>query len=421
MMNATGQKGKFTRKRGAAMGAALVFAAGLGPGVWLGSYAALLMLARFTGGPADQGWMPPAAVLCGALTGAVCSAAFGLTVGSSAGAACAVGAERLRRALRSRDEDRLRRRRRAIVLPQPGMAAGVRAEILARTSFLDGLRGSLHSVVVVGSAAHGAADAGSDRDIVLICRRTGYAAVQEAVFEHAVATAERRAADGELDITVLLPADAKRLFRLSSPFAFALRHGDVLHDDGFLRGLTAGWAGTAPGREYCFAALYERIVIAYYGSFSAAERAARASGCSLACCSARRECAGLAPAGMPGRVIVRMLYVTLPARGAVPLSKTDLVAFVRQFYGEESALTAEQSIRTGRNGGGPYRYEDHVRFRRLAGVLFREILGIVGGAYSVRGLLADAASIVQGRYGQVRDRTLRSCVQTGVAAGSGRS
>lgn len=398
------------RKRGAVIGVILFLMAGLGPGIWLGSYAALMLLAHLTGGTAVPGGLTNAAIAAGVLTGAVCAGAISITGGSLAGAALASGAALLRRSLRAWDEDRARRRKCVTVLPRAGLAADTESEIRARSSFLDGFRGSLHSVVVVGSAAHGALDAGSDYDLVLICRKTGFTAVQNAVFEQEISDA-LRCWGRMMEYTLLLPVDARRLFRQASPFAYALRHGAVLYDDGFLCGLTAGRYDPSPGRKFCLTALYENIVIAYYGSFCAAEKDARTKGCSSACCRERPICPGLSPAELPAKVIMRMLYVTLPARGAMPLNKGDVVAFARRIYGEESAKVVVRAVALGRSGGESYRYSDHVRFKRLAGALFREILDIVGNTSSVRGLLADAASIVQGRYGQVKDRTLRACVR----------
>ena len=408
------------RKRGAVIGAVLFLAAALGPGISLGSYAALILLSHLTGGAVEPGGWTTAMIAAGALTGAVSAGAIGITAGSLTGAAAASGAGRLRSSLRSWDEDRVRRRKPVTVLPQGGMAADIEADVRSRITFLDGLRGSLRSIVVVGSAAHGWLDERSDRDVVLICRKEDLAAVQNALFEQELSDGMLRR-ECRMEYTLLQQSDACRLFRQASPFAYALRYGAVLHDDGFLRGLLAGSSSPAPGRKYCFSALYENILVPYYGSFRAAERDARAKGCTADCCGGRPDCPGLLPADMPATVIMRMLYVTLPVRGYIPLSKRDVILFVRRVYGTESTEIAERAASLSRNGGEPYRYDDHVRFRRLAGSLFREILSIVGSTGAVRGLLADAASIVQGRYGQVKDPALRACVRVGAGTGRGRT
>ena len=213
-----------------------------------------------------------------------------------------------------------------------------------------------------------------------------------------------------MEYTLLRPAETRRLFLEASPFAYALRYGAVLQDDGFLTGLAAGSYPQAPGRTYLLRALYETILVPYYGSFRALQQSARKNRCSLVCCESRTDCPGLTPADTAARVILRMLYATLPARGYMPLTKRDVVVLTRRVYGDESAAAVQKAVELCRLAMPSVRYVDLVRFKRFAGARFREILATIGSTPALQSLLADGARMVQGRYGQVRDRNLRRCV-----------
>lgn len=406
----TGQALRTGGRRGAVLGTLFFLALGLAPAISLGSYGALIFLAHLTGHPAETGVPAKIAVAAGAAVGAVSAAAMSLLAGSVAGRAVASVLSSIKEALKTLREERDRDRTGLAFLPRRPMAARTEADIRSRLAFLSGCRDAIHSIVVVGSAAHDDLAQGSDYDVVLICGEKGIALVQDAVFEQSVA--DRLCGQGRtVEYTLQRPSDVRQLFRMASPFGFAIRRGAVLFDDGCLRGLAAEPHRAAPGRKFFYTALSERILVPYYGSFRALAKSARKLGCSIACCSGRPDCPGLSPADMPATVILRMLYVTLPGRGCMPLSKEDVVVFTRRLYGPETAEIVAHAVRQARDGSAGFRYADLQRYQRLAGRLFREILGMINRPAAVRGLLADGARLVQGQYRLVRDRKLRSCVR----------
>jgi predicted nucleotidyltransferase len=278
-------------------------------------------------------------------------------------------------------------------------------------SFLQECRDSYHSIVVVGSAAHGAHDSGSDVDVVVICKKEGFETVQNAVCEKELNDAFGSRRDPATEYTLLNAPETQGLFRTASPFAYALRHGALLEDDGYLRNLAEGRHPRAPGRKYVLTALYESIIVPYYGSFRALEKNALMNRCTRECCADRAWCGGLPHGGTPARVIMRMLYVTLPLKGCMPLTKGDVVFFAAQVYGEESGEIARTAADMARNDAAPVSFIDYQRFKRFAGTLFREILGVAGSGRAVRTMLRDGASMVQGKSWQVKDGNLRKCVQ----------
>lgn len=396
-------------KRAMLVGAAAAAAAGLVPGASLGGYAALFLAPRLTGAAAVPGTMTAAIIVCGALVGALAAAACGIVLGSMAGYLAAGAREGLRDLQRSWADERARRQRPLLVLPHAAMEQEVERTIRREVAFLDRLRASLHGLVVVGSAAHGARTEGSDIDVVVVARERAGTLVQEAVAEHALDRA-LRGAGIEMEYVVLRPSEVNELFRLGSPFAFALREGAVLWDDGSLPALRAERTLRAPGRKYALRALYETILVPYYGTYRALEREARSRGCMRSCCEANARCPGIGPADLAGRVLLRMLYVTLPARGCMPLTREDVITFAGRLYGDERSDLARHAAVMARTRAASIRYGDYLQLRRFAGELFREVLGTIGSSRDLRGMLADAAHLVLGRYGQVRDRRLRRCV-----------
>jgi predicted nucleotidyltransferase len=399
------------RKRGAVLGVLAFLAAGLVPGFSFGSYAALILSAHMTGHPPAPGWMAGSLAAAGGLVGAVTVAAISLIVCWYGGGACASAAGAVRQFLLDRREEQERARRGMRVAPHGRMAESAQEELRSRLSFLQDCRGMLHSIVVVGSAAHASSASGSDVDIVIICRKDGLETVQGAVAGQELDEAPGPRSGRALEFTVIGPAETERLFALASPFSFALGQGIVLDDDGYLGSLLAR-SRRAPGRKYALSALFQNIMVLYYGSFRSLHRNAKANNCSSECCRERRSgCEGIAAVDAPATVIMRMLYVTLPLRGCMPLTKQDVLAFTRLEYGDESAGAVLKAVALSRSDDKRIYYADYKMFKRLAGMLYREILAEVGTGRAVSRMLHDGACMAQGRYGQLKDRDLRRCVQ----------
>jgi len=399
------------RRKGAVLGVLVFLVAGMGPGFSLGCYAALILLSHLSGHADAPGFLTGSLVAAGGMVGVVCAGSASILGGWIAGDLCASAAEFIRRALHFRAEQRERDGKGMTVLSHGRMSGDTEAEIRSRLSYLQAFRHSLHSIVVVGSAAHGARDSGSDIDIVVICKKKGFDSVQNAVCEQEMDEASSGRQDPVIEYTLLDPSQTQKLFKTASPFAYALRRGEVLEDDGYLENLTGGRHPRAPGRRYVLTALYENIIVPYYGSFHALEKNAKKNHCSRECCIERAGCEGLAKGGIPARVIMRMLYVTLPLNGRMPLTKGDVIAFAAQVYGEESAETVRKAARMARNDKAPVYFTDYQQFKRLAGALYREILGFACIDKAVRRMLCDGASMVQGKSRQLKDANLRKCVQ----------
>jgi predicted nucleotidyltransferase len=399
------------RKRGAVLGVFVFLVAAMVPGFSLGSYAALILYAQMTGHAADPGWMGGGLAAAGGMVGVVCAASISILGGWYGGGAFASVAGSLRQVLHDRREEQERSRKGMRILAHGRMAESTQAGIRSRLSFLQSFRDSIHSIAVVGSAAHGSNERGSDVDIVIVCKKDGLDAVLSAVAEREMDDALRGPVDRVLEFTVVSPSQTEKLFELASPFAFALCRGLVLDDDGYLASL-ADRHPRVPGRKYALTALYQSIMVPYYGSFRSLHRNAKGRSCSSECCRDRRSaCEGIASADVPVSVIMGMLYVTLPLRGCMPLTKEDVIAFTRLVYGDESAEAVHIAVDLARNKGTPIYYTEYQQFKRFAGMLYREILGAVGTGRAVSRMLHDGASMVQGRYGQLKDRDLRRCVQ----------
>lgn len=399
------------RKRGAVLGVLAFLALGLVPGFSLGSYAALILSAHITGHPLGPGWMTGSLAAAGGMVGVVTAASISVMAGWHGGGVFASAAATLGRFLHDHRERQARAGRGMRTLPHTRMAECTQAELRSRLSFLESCRGMVHSIVVVGSAAHGAEASGSDFDVVIICRKDGVEAVQSAVAGQELDEAMGPRGGRALEITVIGPGETEKLFELASPFSFALGRGVVLADDGYL-GSLLGRSLRAPGRKYALAALFQNIMVLYYGSFRSLHRSAKTNNCSSECCRERRSgCTGIAAMDVPATVIMRMLYVTLPLRGCMPLTKQDVTEFARLEYGDESAEAVRRAVALSRSDEKRIYYSDYTLFKRIAGMLYREILAAVGNGRSVSRMLKDGAFMAQGRFGQLKDADLRRCVQ----------
>lgn len=400
------------RRRGAVLGALVFPAAAMVPGFSLGCFAVLMLSARLAGHALVPGWIGTSLVAVGGLVGAVSAASICILAGWFGGGVIASVAGSFGQVFHDRREEQERTRRGMAVLPHARMAESARVGVRSRLSFLEPCRGAIHSIAIVGSAAHASNEDGSDVDIVIISKEDGLEAVLGAVAEQEMENALSRPGERGLEFTVLSPSQTEKLFKLASPFAYALCRGIVLEDDGCLAGLAAR-PPRAPGRKYALTTLYQSIMVPYYGSFRALQKNAKKKGCTAGCCADRgAECGGIGSTDMPATVIMRMLYVTLPLRSRMPLAKEDVIAFTEKVYGTGSAEAVRKAVSLTRNSARRITYAEYQQFKRLAGMLYREILGAVGIDRSVSSMLRDGASMMQGNYGALKDRDLRRCVQS---------
>lgn len=284
------------------------------------------------------------------------------------------------------------------------LAPAARREIEKLVAFLDPVDQFIHSLVVVGSAAYGCRRPNSDIDLVVIATSRGHEKVCEVVFEKEL---EESLAGGkaECEWTVLSSGETERLFQQSSPFACAIRHGAVLRDDGYLMLLRCRRYPQRPAREYYRACLAEKILTPYYATLGVLHRRDRKGPAADPL-----NDAGLFPAEMLARLVIQMLYLTLPARGLVPLTKSDLAGYVQRAYGAKAAKTTDLIISLV-SGNQPLTDVGHYQgLRRFAVQLFREILRLAGIDHEIKSLLADGARLFRRTYILIQNRAMKNCV-----------
>ncbi|MEE9523146.1 MAG: hypothetical protein V3V59_00180, partial [Thermodesulfovibrionales bacterium] len=122
------------------------------------------------------------------------------------------------------------------------------------------------------------------------------------------------------------------------------------------------------------------------------------------------DCAGLSQGDVLAKTVMRMLYVTLPARGCMPLSKRDVVDYSSQIYGEGILKPLNKAIEIMRYENTPIYYSDYKSLKSLAVRLFREVLSIVGMKRDVLRILKNAARLIRGDYSKIDDEALKKCV-----------
>ena len=398
-------------KIGAAVGTVIFLVGGIAPGLYFGSHGAVILLSTLTGGAVEPGLFVRFLVGAGAAIGILCAGAFSVVSGLLAGAALAYIAETITSLVSDTKAARDARARHIVIRTHKKISQARESEIRSRLSFLDAWADTIHSVAIVGSAAYETGEHGSDIDIVVVCTERGYEEVRNAVCDREIDEALDRTSGQKIEYIVLDPSATEELFRLHSPFAYAMRHGSVLWDDGYLRTLLNTGDPRMPGRTHFMRALYDTILVQYYGSMQTAEKNAKEFGCSDACCRQRQGCQGLPSPNMLATVIMRMLYITLPSRGYMPLTKADVIAFAKQVYGEDSAETVQEVAGLLRSGSPVIYYTDQRRLKRFAPSLFREVLSIIGFKQDLITILRDAARLMRGEHGTMQDRHFRQCIQ----------
>lgn len=267
-------------------------------------------------------------------------------------------------------------------------------------SFLEPVDRYIHSLVVVGSSAYGCRRPNSDIDLVVITTAGGHEKVCEVLFEKELEES-LGGVKAECEWTVLSSGDTERLFQLSSPFASAIRYGAVLRDDGYLVLLRGRRYPLRPAREYYRTCLAEKILTPYYALLKELHHRGK-----------KGSAAGdvLFPADKLARLIIQMLYVTLPARDLVPLTKNDLAVHMQRAYGPEAANTAALIISLARDSR-PLSDPQHCQIlKHLAVRLFKEILRLTGIDHEIKSLLADGAKLSRRAYALIENSAMKNCV-----------
>ncbi len=286
-----------------------------------------------------------------------------------------------------------------------------KSAIANRLTFLEPCRNLVHSIVIVGSTAYDTKTAGSDTDIVIISTPSGLERVCGALIEAKINACEYATEQEEYtEHIVLSTSQIEELFQTGSPFGYSIRHGKIIRDDGYLLGLFERMNPGLPGRTYYLTSLFENIAVPFYESFAKFEGEIKKRSCSSSCCNNNHDCGGLYQAQTLAKVIMRMLYVTLPARGLMPLTKSDVATYAEQFYGADECSAVKSVISIMRNKIPSLYFDEFRTLKKFAIQLFREILSNVGIDREVLGIIADAGKISRRDYHLVNNSALKACV-----------
>ncbi len=397
---------KAGRNIGAVGGAVFFLLFGLLPGFYFGSYVTLVLLSAFNGGPVEPTIATRLIVIVGSILGVVSTAALCIALGALAGTALSYAVE-----VAEQFREAIKQRKKIKIIPRPvRLTDEQKNQVLQRIGFLAPYKDGIHSIVLIGSTAYNLNSQGSDIDIVIICKKDRYEQLREIIFEKEIEGHLNHNGVQNVELIVLEPQYTESLFKIASPFAYSIRYGAVLQDDGYLSRLCSKELPLLPGRKYFLKALYEYIAVQYYGALTRLEQQIKHRNCSSLCCEFTRGCTGLSAADTFAKVIFRMLYVTLPARGYMPLCKADVLSFTREVYGEQGAQALESAINILRQNRTSILYNEYRSIKPFATELFKEVLGIVGIRKDVLNILKDAANMVRGDVHKIQDQRFRQCI-----------
>jgi len=398
------------RNTGAVAGAVLFLIFGLIPSFFFGSYGTLFLISKLTGVPVETGLLVRVVLFIGISVTISLTAFLSILCGSIIGIT-AVHVKRFISYLVYGPE----------FPDQPGpaplfvrnhnrMSSEEASKIRSDLSFFSPLYDSILSTVVVGSAAFGLRSKNSDIDVVIICKDEDHDGVQSAVCEEEINASLDPVHKETFEFTVLRDSHIKELLRMGSPFMYSLANGVSLDDNGYLKKLKAKGFPAPPGRNYFMKVLREDILVQYFGSMRSIEQAAKENGCSGECCRMTLNCTILPSPHVFAKTIMRMLYVTLPVNGYMPLTKKDAIEFSRIVYGTEGERAVEMAVQHARTNNSSVRYDDYVIMKHFAGKLYRESLAAAGMGYELKEMLKDVSNLMRGNYHHIKDEQLRSCV-----------
>ena len=285
-----------------------------------------------------------------------------------------------------------------------------RNAITDKLSFLKPYQNSIHSLILVGSTAYNAHTKNSDIDIVIITTNGGYEKVCNFLFEKEIDESLNIGKISKFEYTVLSTQQTEKLFQISSPFAYSIRHGVVIQDDGYLLVLRNKRFPLLPEKEYYTTCLYEYIATPYYGMLKQLHSETREKSCSSSCSRKTSGCEGLQSAQMFAKMIMRMFYVTLPSRGMIPLTKGDVVSYAKKAYGSQGEDAANYVLSLLRDQQSSFCFDEFTMLKKIAVQLFREILSIIGNRSEVRKIIVDASRIARGDYHLIQSPAMKNCV-----------
>ncbi len=202
---------------------------------------------------------------------------------------------------------------------------------------LDSYKKWIHSLLLFGSYALGRAGRHSDVDFMVLMKKGEHVSrFHKTLLDLKLAFRKKSKDPVDIQIVSFDEKSIKCLFELSTPLAHAVRHGVVIWDDGWFKTLLSRPYPKWPTREAAVKAFTHWIVWLYYRCSTDLKREILAHHGPVGICTQRGKCIGHFGGDLLTRVISRMLYVTLPDRGFLPLCKPEAVNMAIESYGREA-------------------------------------------------------------------------------------
>jgi len=234
--------------------------------------------------------------------------------------------------------------------------------------------------VLFGSYAFGRAGSHSDVDFLVLLKKGEKARrIRRILFDFKLSL--KRDIENkdpvEIQIVDFDEKGIEHVFELSTPLAHAARHGVVIRDDGWFKTLLSRPYPKWPTKEAAVVAFTRWIVWMYYRSAVDLKREMLADHGPEGLCTQNGKCMGHFSGDLLARVISRMLYVTLPERGLLPLCKPEAVKMAVEVYGKSSWRSVALAMNVLRKDRAITYHEFQVMMP-FARRLFRECMRICG-------------------------------------------
>jgi len=247
-------------------------------------------------------------------------------------------------------------------------------------AFLDSYREWIHSLVMFGSYALGKAGCHSDVDfLVLLKAGEKVRRIRRILFDFKLSLGNYNESQAPVEIQIV-DFDEKgieHVFELSTPLAHAARHGVVIQDDGWFKTLLSRPYPKWPTKEGAVVAFTRWIVWMYYRCAINLKREMLTDHGPEGLCTQNGKCMGHFSGDILARLISRMLYVTLPERGFLPLCKPEAVKMAVEVYGKSSWRSVALAMNVLRKDRAITYHEFQVMMP-FARRLFRECMRICG-------------------------------------------
>ena len=247
-------------------------------------------------------------------------------------------------------------------------------------AFLYSYRKWVHSLVMFGSYALGHAGRHSDVDFLVLLKKGGQVRkIKRILFDFKLNDRSNRESKDPVEIQIVSfdEKQIEHLFEISTPFVHAARHGVVIWDDGWFKTLLSRPYPKWPTKEGVVVAFTRWIVWMYFRCALDLKREMLTDHGPDGLCTQNEKCMGHFSGDILARVISRMLYVTLPERGLLPLTKPEAVKMALEAYSRNAWRPVALAMNVLRKERGISYHEFNVLFP-FARSLFRECVRICG-------------------------------------------